>query len=314
MKSFNFLIASMLALIFCSLSAYSQSTTGRTIPAFNSLTSEYGTESGSLAGSSLSRSTGLDSDLLSSPVAMINSKDRFGVGLSYTSWMPMFGPDRKMRASAAFNNSNLSFGFNSEYSLSAKYPIYNEFGTPTGDFSPSSLRIDAGIGFRIVKGFTTGIDLKYVRSSEAENLTQNCFAAGIHFGFVTGRLSTYLGIRDLGPSVKSEDGKAYTLPSSIAGSVSYGLIDAGRSRLFLDAAGYCYLSGGVSAAIGTEYSFDSHFFTRAGYRYASQTAPLASFASLGIGIKFFGISINATYLLASKTLGGTYLIGLSYSL
>lgn len=314
MKAFRIFYLSTLALLSGSLSINAQSSSAGAFPAFSSLASELGTEATSLAGASLARSTGLYSDLLSSPVAMLESPDKLGFGFGYASLMPYFGPDRKMTVSAAFNNGLFAFGLNTAYSLSPSYPIYNEYGSPTGDFTPSGLRIIFGAGFKIVKGLSAGVDIKYLRTSEAEDFAMNGFAAGIHLGYTTRRLFAYLGIRNIGPSVKSEDGTSFPIPGVVAGSVSYSIIDATKSKMFIDATLYAYMNGGIGTSFGAEYSFDEHFFTRAGYLYASKGAPLASYASIGLGVRFFGVSMNATYLLASKTLGGTYLIGLSYSL
>lgn len=42
-------------------------------------------------------------------------------------------------------------------------------------------------------------------------------------------------------------------------------------------------------------------------------AALPQFVSLGLGFKFAGVSLDCTYLLASKTLSNTMILGLGYS-
>lgn len=54
-------------------------------------------------------------------------------------------------------------------------------------------------------------------------------------------------------------------------------------------------------------------FLRAGYHYGTQDKGLPSFASAGLGVKFFGVELNAAYLFASDAIGGTMTFGLGYS-
>lgn len=281
--------------------------------AFGGLTADFGPAAMALGGAPLSRSTGLTEALLSSPVAMLNGQTGFGGGLGYGLWMPKYGPDNKMNASVAFNNSKFAVGLNAAYRMSPSYPVYNEAGTHVGDFSPNGLRIAAGAALKLGNIFSLGLDLKYLRDSEAKNAALNGFAAGLHAGAVFGGLSASIGVRDLGPKVKSQGGESFALPSSVAASVSYGLNFGENTSLNLDAAAFCYLSGGVSAAAGAELGFAKYFVARAGYRYSYPSSLCPSFASAGLGFRIKGFSLDASYLFASRTLSNTMLFGVSYA-
>ena len=69
----------------------------------------------------------------------------------------------------------------------------------------------------------------------------------------------------------------------------------------------------MTAAAGVQYSFRDMVFARAGYHYGADKAVLPSFASAGLGVKFFGVELNVAYLFASDALGGTMTFGLGYS-
>lgn len=61
-----------------------------------------------------------------------------------------------------------------------------------------------------------------------------------------------------------------------------------------------------------EADYKETVFFRAGYHYGDGEKALPSFASVGAGLSFFGISMDFSYLLASRNLSGTMLFGLGY--
>ena len=72
-------------------------------------------------------------------------------------------------------------------------------------------------------------------------------------------------------------------------------------------------SGALMAGLGLEYCIVDIVSVRAGYHYGDAAKALPSFASVGLGVKFAGVHLDAAFLLASKTLGNTLMIGLGYS-
>ena len=80
------------------------------------------------------------------------------------------------------------------------------------------------------------------------------------------------------------------------------------------AAEFAYLfEGAFGASLGAEYCYADIVSARAGYHLGSKDKGLPSYASIGLGAKYFGVGLNLAYLLASDTIGGSFLAGLSYS-
>ena len=52
--------------------------------------------------------------------------------------------------------------------------------------------------------------------------------------------------------------------------------------------------------LGVEYSYRNAAFARLGYNYASDKAPVPSFASVGIGFRIRSVRIDASYILPEK--------------
>ena len=67
--------------------------------------------------------------------------------------------------------------------------------------------------------------------------------------------------------------------------------------------------------MGAEYGYDSLVYVRAGYHYASVGNGIPSFASAGLGFRFFGVNIDAAYLFGwgNSPLKHTFTVGVGYS-
>ncbi len=72
-------------------------------------------------------------------------------------------------------------------------------------------------------------------------------------------------------------------------------------------------AGAVMAGAGIEYSFRDLLFVRGGYHYgAPHKAVVPSYGSAGLGVKFFGISLDAAYLFGSEILKNSFCVSLGY--
>ena len=59
-------------------------------------------------------------------------------------------------------------------------------------------------------------------------------------------------------------------------------------------------AGALGAAAGVEYGFKDMIFARAGFHYGSASLGLPTYASLGLGAKFAGVTLDAAYLLVGN--------------
>lgn len=78
------------------------------------------------------------------------------------------------------------------------------------------------------------------------------------------------------------------------------------------------VNGGVGLRIldnlsaGAQYSFKNMLFARAGYHFGTKEAVLPSFATVGLGVRFFGVSLDFAYLTGNDVIGNSMTFGLGY--
>ena len=194
---------------------------------------------------------------------------------------------------------------------SESYQEINESGNVIGEYGPSDMKISAGASYCVLDWISAGLNVRYLRSSIASDATLNAFCADLRAVAARDSWKAGLGLFNVGPAVKGADGTGYPLPTFVRADGEYR-IDLGPSMAVnVGLSGEVYFSAGLAACAGAEYSFKDMLFARAGVRLGNEVLP--TYASLGLGVKFAGISLDAAYLLASETLGGSFLAGLSYS-
>lgn len=241
-------------------------------------------------------------------VALAEEKMDFAV--SCQSWTP-----DAMRSS----NMNVSYNckFGDRFSLSAaaayqtggEYDVTDASGNTKGSFRPSDILFGIGAGYRISDGLGVGVNLKYAGSNVADNTSFGTAAADLFIQYRFSAFSVAAGAANVGGRITAEDGTAFDLPAAAVAGFSYS-DDFGRSSLQANVDLDCYFfSGNYAAAVGAEYGYGDTVFVRAGYRYASEGAVLPSFASAGVGVKFYGIRVDFSYL----TLGGSMCLGAAYA-
>lgn len=278
-----------------------------------SLYAEDFTPSGAaLGGAAFSRSLGLENDVLSNPAMMTASPDRFGAALSYSNWMPEYGPDRIGNIRMAYNGGKFAVGLAAGYGIAPAYDLISDSGIKSGTFSPTELSINLGLSWRIIDQFALGAGFRYSSEKLAANSSVSSMGLSVFASYIGNVVNASVGVQDLGPKIKSSTGASFAQPSSILASASVKALNASVCSLDIDACARYYFSGGYGVAAGTEFSFKDMVFARLGYNFASEKAPLASFASAGLGISVFGATLDLSYLFASSTISGTLLAGLSY--
>ena len=231
------------------------------------------------------------------------SADSFGfehlsASVSYGIWAPQNSNNKLMGFNAGMN-----FGKNFSARIKAAHisdresgTLYNEYGASVGEYKGADLRVEAGVGAKILPFLAADINIRMLNSKPCPSLSSNVFTADANVVYRKDLWSASLGIRNLG-----------ALPSYSTAGVGY------YSQLLKAEAEFdYYFSGHIAASLGGEFNIKDLVFLRAGYRYAGKSAPLPSFASAGFGLKLFGASLEGCYLFASPTLGGTMMFSFAY--
>lgn len=180
------------------------------------------------------------------------------------------------------------------------------------NFTPSELLVNAGVAWRFIPMLSAGINLKYAKEDILNGYSNSAAAADIFLAGVYKDFSFAAGVSDLGGKVGSESTGNFSLPAAVSLAGGWNHSFAEKHGVRLQAKADRFFSGAFAAAAGAEYSYGSTGFARLGYRYGGESF-MPSFASAGLGARFEGFAIDASYIFASKTLGGSLALGVNYS-
>ena len=233
-------------------------------------------------------------------------------GAGYGTWQPSAAADKLLSASAAVRiMQKFSFAVDYKSFIQPSYEVTGATGTVsqvTPSFTPKESSIAIGLGYRILDGLSAAVTLRHTSSSLGTDAKASALGFDVSAMYTMGKIRSALAVCNLGGKVNYGGGD-YSLPSLVKAGASYEVIqglDAGAEMAYL-------FEGAFNAAFGVQYCYAGLVTVRAGYHLGEKDMDIPSYASMGIGFKFAGISLDAAYLLASETLGGSWLAGLSYS-
>lgn len=237
---------------------------------------------------------------------------KLSAGLGWCSWQPDAGSQKMLAGAASYKISEKLF-VALDYK-SFKYPSYktvNNSGTTSqtvSSFSPKESAVALGAGYAIMPGLSAAITLRMASSALSKDAKASAFGMDLSAAYAKDNLRAALAICNLGGKVNFGEGD-YKQPALLKAGASYEALEglkAGAELTYL-------FEGAFAASLGAEYCWKDIVSARAGYHYGAKDLGIPSYASVGLGAKYFGVQFNAAYLLASETLGGSLLIGLGYS-
>lgn len=253
------------------------------------------------------RAQGFDSMILPKSVEELGKGDvspvfvrhdgSFGIDASFMKWAPKSVNNTILGASAYYQlkdryEVNLEFRQNS----GQQYNITDPLGTITGQYKPKDMIAGLGFTCKITDFLAVGVKGRYMSANLGEELTISGFGIDAGVQYFSDALTVEFGAANLGSEVAL---------AKVDGSYSIAGITASAEVDYM-------FAGALMAAAGVEYSIKDIAFVRAGYHYGADTA-LPSFATVGAGARFAGVSINAAFLIGSEGVGNTLMFGLGYS-
>lgn len=233
-------------------------------------------------------------------------------GVSYASWQPKAASDKVLDASAAvLLMEKFSVALEYKSFIQPEYEVTGPTGsvsqvTPT--FTPKESSIALGLGYRIMPGLSAALTVRSTSSVLAKDAKASAFGIDVSAAYSKDKLQAGLAVCNLGGKVNYGGGD-YSQPSLLKAGAAYEAIEGLKAG-----AEVSYLfAGAFGASLGAEYCIAGMAFARAGYHLGSKDMGIPSYASLGLGAEFAGAALNLAYLLASDTVGGSLLVGLSYA-
>ena len=239
--------------------------------------------------------------------AMSLSSGTFAASASYGMWAPEAADSRLVNAGAYCRlGARAALGFSGSYIIDRQMNITGSDGIVTGTFSPKDIVARVGFSYLITDCLSAGVTAKMIYSSIGPDISGTAFGGDISVMYRQGALSAAAAVCNLGTAI-NYGGASWSMPAYAKAGAAYSVIG-----LTLSAEADYLFEGAFAAALGAEYGIADIAFLRAGYHYGARDKGLPSFASVGLGVKYAGVELNAACLLASRTLANSLLLGLGY--
>ncbi len=239
--------------------------------------------------------------------------ERISIGVSGQMWAPDGTKSTNLAFGSAFRaGERLGFSIGGAYQIGEEYSLMDETGNAAGKFKPNDMTLNAGVGFLILDNLSVGANVRYASQKLSSDNSYSAVSADVLLTYRLSDLNITAGVTSLGSSVKSVAGDSFSLPASATVGADWSKTFSEIHGLRLAADADYFFSGNVTVAAGAEYSFKNMLFGRAGYHFGTKDAVLPSFATVGLGVRFFGISLDVAYLTANDVLGNTITFGLGY--
>lgn len=242
-------------------------------------------------------------------VALPTDAPKLGVQAFYGMWAPKSAKNTLIGGDVFFRaGKRVALSVEGRTFLDQPYDITTTQGQARGTFRPNDLIIGAGVSVAFSDAFGATLKGRYVMSAIAENMKGGAFCGDLSVDYHGSIAFASLGARNIGSRI-SYGGDSYALPMLAALSGGVHPVDG----LTVGAEVDYLFSGAFMAGLGLEYTIADIVSLRGGFHYGDAAKAIPTYASLGLGVKFAGVHLDAAFLLASKTLGNTLMLGLGYS-
>lgn len=242
--------------------------------------------------------------------ALQRDADKLDVKAFYGIWAPgsagntLAGGDGFFRVSGRVSLSAEGRAF-----LDKPYQGSSPQGQATGTFRPVDWLAGAGVKVGIADAFAVGIKARVVSSAIAEDAKAFAFCGDVDITYTGEIVTASVGVRNLGSKINYGGDASYSLPTLAALQGSVEPLDG-----FTIGAEVDYLfAGALMAGLGLEYTIADIVSLRGGFHYGDPAKAIPTYVSLGLGLQFAGVRLDASFLTASKTLGNTLMFSLGYA-
>lgn len=263
------------------------------------------------AGATLVETESIANASFSNAAVIPFSDQTFDVSAGYTLWQPV--SENIVNIGAAYNaGSKFGVALGFQYGIQPPYGMAGANAAAGDAFSPKSLHANVGLAWRFLPFLSLGANVGYATSSLAEGHSSGALAADVFAMAKFGGLKVTAGVANVGTTVKDAAGNEFCIPGSIAVGAGYSKVFGEKNGVDVLVDADYYFSGWMAVAAGAAYTYDDLVSVRVGYRYGGES-PVPSYASVGAGVKFLGIKLDAAYLISSSPIGNTLAVSLGYT-
>lgn len=263
--------------------------------------------------------------LYTNSAAAALSDDDFAISANYSMLQPKVAGMNSFAVGAFYKfNDRYTVGLGARARMQSVSTVFtDDNGIASGSFdgSVAQFSVDASFGMHIIEGFAAAVNLHFYYDQSPQPIGK---VNGIGFGLDVDLMYSHkyfnvaLAAKNLGPAMTYEPGISYALPMDIRAGYSgnYEIVDDVFDINPAVDVDYILNKSTLTAGVGAEFEFIDMVAVRGGYRYSANEAFMPSYATVGLGVEFFGIGIDAAYYIgmgkAADVLSNTLKIGISY--
>lgn len=223
----------------------------------------------------------------------------------------------------ADEKSSVLLGFSYYAPGGNKMYAADENGNLTGDEIRSRyLSLDLGYAYRINDLWSVSATGRYVNwriiSSQLVEAVSFDVAVVRRFELNSfGKVDVSLKASNWGTMISGDKRDNYELPGSVSlgGLWSASFAEKHGVKVGVEAGYRMMDTKALHVSAGAEYGFNDYAFVRGGYNYSEYDTDNLSYASVGVGAKYWKASIDASYLFAGaeSPLKNTFMVGVRFA-
>lgn len=265
------------------------------------------------AGANLTETGTIANGGLGNAAAMPFSELPYEATVGYALWQPSTAASNVINAGFAYNiKQKFALAFSANLGMNKPYDVIDASGAANGTFTPKDMHLAFGLAYRFLPCLSVGVNVGYANSTLAADYKYGAVTADV---FVMTKLKDFkatVGVSNLGSKVTSAGGHKFSLPASVALGVGYDKAFAEKHAVNVALDADYFFEGGLAASLGAGYTYNDMVSVRAGYHLGGKTV-IPSYASVGAGVKFFGVRLDLAYLIASGPMKNTLAASLGFS-
>ena len=245
--------------------------------------------------------------------AMVYAEDNMYASVSYMAWQPEILNNNMMGLSGFYRMGKLAVGISGKYYTHTPYDITDNLGFVSEMYTPVELSAEVAAAYKLFLGLSVGANIRYTLSSMIKDGDASAISADISVSYKLKGLMASVAVTNIGSKIDYGYGP-YDLPAMAKAGVGYKYGINEKNTLLVSAeADYLIYKGGIMAGVGAEYNYNKMISARVGYHYGDDNA-IPSYASAGIGINIFGLSVNGAYIMGfgDSPVNGSYILSLGY--
>ncbi len=250
------------------------------------------------------------------------SENKMDVAASYGIWQPSSSKNNVIAVAGYGKIAKfMAVTAGVKYFTHKPFQYTDNYSNVKGSYTPKELSAGIGLAFRILPILSASVNFNYILSDMAnDNVTSgakaaNAFAADAGLLLHLKHFNVALTASNIGTKINYGSTNSYSLPANLRLGAGTSYVFNKKHKLTANLqGGMLFSNSAFFGEIGAEYMFNDMVAIRAGYHYGDKNKYTPSYASVGLGAKFFGISLNAAYLLAgsSSPIGNSFNVSLGW--